>query len=121
MHPNYLSTTLRKTAREQGSDGLVKAMGRPVKLSPTQLRQAQRWVKQGLTGQEIARRLQVSDTMISQLVGGRRSPEPVQDELPNTEQSGPVVDGISESGGVPRPLGHHHTINAFRNSQGWRA
>jgi hypothetical protein len=85
VHPNYLST-LRKTAREQGSNGLVKAMGRPVKLSPAQRRQAQRWVEQGLTGQEIARRLQVSDTMISRLVGGRRTmPEPVQDELPDTE------------------------------------
>jgi len=85
VHPNYLST-LRKTAREQGSNGLVKAMGRPVKLSPAQLRQAQRWAGQGVTGQEIARRLQVSDTMISRLVGGRRRmPEPVQDELPDTD------------------------------------
>jgi hypothetical protein len=36
-----------------------------------------------VTGQEIARRLQVSDSMISRLVGvGRRMPDPVQDELP---------------------------------------
>jgi hypothetical protein len=33
VHPNYLST-LRKTAREQGSNGLVKARGRPAKLTP---------------------------------------------------------------------------------------
>lgn len=92
VHPNYLST-LRKTAREQGSNGLVKAMGRPVKLSPAQLRQAQRWAGQGLSGQEIARRLQVSDTMISRLVGGRRTmPEPVQDELPGTELPGTDVE-----------------------------
>ncbi len=86
VHPNYLST-LRKTAREQGSNGLVKAMGRPPKLTPAQLAQAHRWAEQGVTGQEIARRLQVSDTMISRLVGGRRMPAPVQEELPDTGQS----------------------------------
>ena len=84
VHPNYLST-LRKTAREQGSNGLVKSMGRPAKLTSAQLAQARRWAEQGVTGQEIARRLRVSDTMISRLVGGRRMPEPVQDELPDTE------------------------------------
>ena len=85
VHPNYLSN-LRKTAREQGSNGLVRAVGRPAKLSPAQLAQAHRWVAQGVSGQEIARRLQVSDTMISRLVGtGRRVPVPVQDSLPGTD------------------------------------
>jgi transposase len=86
VHPNYLST-LRKTAREEGSNGLVKAMGRPVKLSAAQLAQARRWTEEGVTGQEIARRLQVSGSMISRLVGSGRQPsdEPVQDELPDTE------------------------------------
>ena len=74
VHPNYLST-LRKTAREQGSVGLVKVQGRPVKLTPAQREQVRRWSEQGVTGQEIARRLQVSDSMISRLVGaGRRMP-----------------------------------------------
>ena len=36
VHPNYLST-LRKVTREQGSNRLVKAMSRPVKLTPAQL------------------------------------------------------------------------------------
>jgi hypothetical protein len=85
VHPNYLST-LRKTAREQGSAGLVKTMGRPAMLSPAQLAQARRWAGEGVTGQEIARRLQVSDTMISRLVGAaRRVPEPVPDEFAYTE------------------------------------
>jgi hypothetical protein len=101
VHPNYLST-LRKTAREQGSSGLVKAMGRPAKLTPAQLVQAHRWAERGVTGQEIARRLQVSDTMISRLVGGRRMPEPVQEELPSTEQSGTDVVGDPEPV-VPEP------------------
>ena len=85
VHPNYLST-LRKTAREQGSVGLVKVQGRPVKLTRAQREQVRRWSEQGVTGQEIARRLQVSDSMISRLVGvGRRTPDPVQDELPDTD------------------------------------
>ena len=85
VHPNYLST-LRKTAREQGSIGLVKVQGRPVKLTPAQREQVRRWSEQGVTGQEIARRLQVSDSMISRLVGvGRRTPDPVQDELPDRD------------------------------------
>src|SRR5215212_8047165 len=104
VHPNYLST-LRKTAREQGSVGLVKVQGRPVKLTPAQREQMQRWSGQGVTGQEIARRLQVSDSMISRLVGaGRWTPEPVQDELPDTDTDLADTDlaGIGDTGtGVP--------------------
>jgi hypothetical protein len=99
VHPNYLST-LRKTAREQGSNGLVKAMGRPVKLTPAQLAQAHRWAEAGVTGQEIARRLQVSDTMISRLVGGRRMPEPVQEELSDIDV---VLDPEQPEPVVPEP------------------
>jgi hypothetical protein len=63
-------------------------------LTPAQLAQAQRWAAQGVSGQEVARRLQVSDTMISRLVGaGRRTPEAVQDELPDAE---PVVPEQSD-------------------------
>src|SRR5512133_902300 len=92
VHPNYLST-LRKTAREQGSVGLVKVQGRPVKLTPAQREQVRRWSEQGVTGQEIARRLQVSDSMISRLVGaGPRMPGSVQDEFPGTDVDDPVVD-----------------------------
>ncbi len=91
VHPNYLST-LRKTAREQGSAGLVKAQGRPVKLSAAQLAQAWRWAGDGVAGQDIARRLQVSGSMISRLVGARpRTPEPVQDELPDPELPDPEL------------------------------
>jgi DNA-binding CsgD family transcriptional regulator len=92
VHPNYLSM-LRKTAREEGSAGLVKAQGRPVKLTPAQREQVRRWSEQGVTGQEIARRLQVSDSMISRLVGaGPRMPGSVQDEFPGTDVDDPVVD-----------------------------
>jgi Transposase protein len=94
VHPNYLST-VRKIAREEGSAGLVKAVGRPVKLGAVRLAQARGWAEQGVTGQEIARRLQVSDTMISRLVGGgRRRSGPVQDELSDPE---PVWDERSDS------------------------
>src|SRR5512133_3636032 len=91
VHPNYLST-LRTTAREEGSAGLVKAQGRPVKLPPAQREQVRRWSEQGVTGQEIARRLQVSDSMISRLVGaGPRMPGSVQVEFPGTDVADPVV------------------------------
>ncbi len=72
--PTYVSM-LRTTARERGSAGLVKTMGRPVTLSAAQLTQARSWAQEGMSGQEIARRLGVSDTMISRLVGaGRTTP-----------------------------------------------
>ena len=101
VHPNYLSM-LRKTARERGSAGLVKTIGRPAKLTPAQLGQAHQWAEQGVTGQEIARRLQVSDTMISRLVNGRRMPAPVQDELPDIEL--PDIDvGIEPEPVEPEP------------------
>ncbi|MGH8916737.1 MAG: helix-turn-helix domain-containing protein, partial [Actinomycetes bacterium] len=90
VHPNYLST-LRKTAREEGSAGLVKVQGRPAKLTPAQLARARGWAGQGVSGREIARRLQVSESMISRLVGaGRATPDP---ELPDPEL--PDVDAES--------------------------
>src|SRR5512144_2559829 len=92
VHPNYLST-LRKTAREEGSAGLVKVQGRPVKLTGAQREQAREWAEQGVTGQEIARRLQVSDSLIGRLVGaGRRAPQPVQDEFPDDTDTGTGTD-----------------------------
>lgn len=58
MHPNYLSTLRKTDASEQGSKGLVKAMGRPVMLTRRTVTQARQWAADGLSGQEIARRLQ---------------------------------------------------------------
>jgi hypothetical protein len=126
VHPNYLST-LRKTARVDGSVGLVKVQGRPVKLTEGQREQALRWSGQGVTGQEIARRLQVSDSMISRLVvAGRGTPDPVQDELPGIDPADPapadpapagpddVADGLADDladdladgsdAGLPEPV-----------------
>ena len=109
VHPNYLST-LRKTAREEGSAGLVKVQGRPVKLTGAQREQAREWAEQGVTGQEIARRLQVSDSLISRLVGaGRWAPEPVQDattaKVTSTEPSpirGSLITLVPAR--TPRPI-----------------
>jgi DNA-binding CsgD family transcriptional regulator len=96
VHPNYLST-LRKTAREEGSVGLVKVQGRPVKLTEAQREQARRWSEEGVTGQEIARRLQVSDSMISRLVvAGRRVPDPVQDWLPGIAPDSADPAGLAD-------------------------
>lgn len=109
VHPNYLSM-LRATARHEGSAGLVKTMGRPARLSPAQVAAAREWARHGVSGQEIARRLGVSDTMISRLIGTIRStPEPVQDELaypepeagPEVEQEPEVGDSGAGAGGEP--------------------
>ncbi|MGH3856071.1 MAG: hypothetical protein ACRDR6_21795 [Pseudonocardiaceae bacterium] len=56
-----------------------------MRLTPAQVARARRWAERGVSGQEIARRLRVSDIMISRLVGGRRMPEPVRDELPDID------------------------------------
>ena len=60
---------LRTTAREESTTGLVKTRAPG---DATQLEQARRWAEQGVRGQEIARRPDVSDTMISRLVGAHR-------------------------------------------------
>ena len=103
VHPNYLSS-LRKTAREEGSAGLVKVQGRPVKLTGAQREQAREWAEQGVTGQEIARRLQVSDSLISRLVGaGRWAPEPVQDEFPDDTDTDDTDDTDTDDTDVAGP------------------
>lgn len=100
VHPNYLSM-LRKTAREQGSAGLVKVMGRPATLNPAQLVQARSWADQGVSGQEIAGRLGVSDTMISRLVGTHQCPPaPVQGELVIAEGAEPEQAEPEQAGGA---------------------
>jgi len=110
--PTYVSM-LRSTAREQGSTGLVKTMGRPATLSAAQLAQARSWSQEGVSGQEIARRLGVSDTMISRLVGaGRATPAPAQGALIDHEDTNPrtprmtspaVEQAASPSAAVPAP------------------
>src|SRR5664279_1106893 len=61
LSATYVSI-LRMTARESGSAGLVKRVGRPRKLSERQVTQAQEWAGAGWTQRAIAARLGVSHT-----------------------------------------------------------
>lgn len=69
LTPEYVSE-LRGNARRHGSAGLVQRRGRPLKLSPTQVRQARAWKAKGLTDAEIARRLEVSHKTAARAAAG---------------------------------------------------
>ena len=74
---------LRGRARRAGSSALVPAMGRPVKLSAGQVGQARRWAGEGVTNEEIARRLGVHNSTVSRLINrrGRLAPSAIQPDL----------------------------------------
>jgi transposase len=72
---------MRGKAREEGSAGLVKRVGRPRKLSERQVARAQEWAGAGLSQRAIADRLGVSHSVIGEVLA-RVGPAPVQDVLP---------------------------------------
>src|SRR6266508_2678561 len=82
LTPEYVST-LRGRARREGSAGLVRARGRPAKLSPAQLARARRWRAEGVSDVRIAGRLKVTDKTVARALGRRDTPPAaaVQDEL----------------------------------------
>ena len=90
---------LRGRARDAGSAGLLKAMGRPPKLTPRQVGQARRWAGQGFSQQTIADRLGISQPQISILLQ-RHGPIAPQPELPcaKTRTDTPAAP-------VPEPAG----------------
>lgn len=59
---------LRGRARAAGSAGLVRRRGRPQKLPEREQVKARRWAAQGVTQTEIAARLAVSRSVISDLL-----------------------------------------------------
>jgi len=69
LSADYFSK-LRVRARRLGSAELVRPMGRPPKLSGSDLAKARRWAADGTTGTEIARRLGVSDATVSRALAG---------------------------------------------------
>ena len=75
---------LRGRARTDGSAGLVRRRGRPPKLSDRQISQAREWSSAGWTQQQIADRLGVARSVISELLA-RLGPAPVQQILPTAE------------------------------------
>ncbi len=80
---------LRGRARAQGSAGLVRRRGRRSKLTDKQVIKARVWAGEGWTQQAIADRLEVSQSVISELLA-RRGPMPVQDALPEPVDTEPI-------------------------------
>lgn len=78
--------TLNQRARREGSAGLVRASGRPGKLSVRQLSQAVAWRNQGVSNVEIGRRLGVHNSTVSRALrdagAQARGEQLVADELP---------------------------------------
>jgi transposase len=91
---------LRGRARRAGSSALVPAMGRPVKLSAGQVGQARRWAGEGVTNEEIARRLGVHNSTVSRLINrrGRLAPSAIQPDLDTVDP-----DTGAEPTGEPEP------------------
>jgi DNA-binding CsgD family transcriptional regulator len=96
--PTYVSM-LRGRARDEGSAGLVKPMGRPPKLNARQREQARRWAGRGWTQQQIADRLSISRPQIGELIA-RHGVIPPQDELPcgirESTENEPGSDAVPE-------------------------
>lgn len=96
LSATYVSI-LRGRARQQGSAGLVRRRGRPPKLSEAQVTRARRWAGQGRSQQEIADRLGVAQSVISELLA-RRGRLPAQPELAELSEAADV-----DAGGVAGP------------------
>src|SRR5664280_1036415 len=64
LTPGYVST-LKGRARDHGSAGLVREMGRPNKLTGGQIAQAWRWRAEKVSDVVIGRRLGVADTTVA--------------------------------------------------------
>ncbi|MGH3446004.1 MAG: helix-turn-helix domain-containing protein [Nocardioidaceae bacterium] len=79
---------LRGRARARGSAGLVRRRGRPPKLSQRQVAKARGWSGSGWTQTQIADRLGVSQSVISELLT-RLGPTPAQERLPEPDDAEP--------------------------------
>ena len=75
LTPGYVST-LKGRARDHGSAGLVREMGRPTKLTGGQVAQAWRWRAEQVSDVVIGRRLGVADTTVARAL--REHPAPVE-------------------------------------------
>jgi transposase len=93
LSESYVAT-LHQRALNDGSGGLVRASGRPSKLTEAQLNDAIAWRDQGLSNVEIGRRLGVHNSTISRALASRARTE-VQPSWQDVEldlpASGPAV------------------------------
>src|SRR5437016_1127039 len=88
---NYVATLHNRALRE-GTAGLVRAPGRPLKLAAGAWEQAARWRAGGASDSEIARRLQVAQSTVFRRLG----PAAVQEQLPG---GGPAGEAEPQAGG----------------------
>ena len=104
LSPQYVSM-LRARARSEGSAGLVRRRGRPPKLSDRQVARARTWAGQGMTQTEIAARLKVARSVISELLARHGVISP-QEEL---EIAAPGAAGAGNGAGAitDGPAGGH--------------
>jgi transposase len=101
LSEQYVSS-LRGRAYREGSAGLVKAMGRPPKLSARQQMQARRWAGQGWTQQQIAERLGISRPQISDLLA-RHGPIMPPAQLPGSDSPVEPAGHTEYSPAEPEP------------------
>jgi hypothetical protein len=73
LTPGYAST-LRGRARDYGSAGLVREMGRPNKLTSRQIAQAWRWRGEGVSDVVIGQRFGVAGTTIARTLAAHPGP-----------------------------------------------
>jgi transposase len=100
IRPEHVSR-LRRQADEDGSRGLLPVMGRPHKLDARDVARAYEMSEGGVTGREIARKLGVSETMISRLLKARkRAGEPERLELAVSEAAEVSEPEVSKSAEV---------------------
>jgi transposase len=100
--------TLNQRATRQGSAGLVRASGRPGKLSGADWGRAVSWRDQGVSNVEIGRRLGVHNSTISRALRDAASSaatdEPAVDELAADQPSAPWVQPEAVPEPAPAPV-----------------
>jgi transposase len=87
----YVATVYQRAVRE-GSAGLLRASGRPPKLSAKQLGQAAAWHHDGLSQTEIGHRLGVHNSTISRALAAHASPDTAAAHTPTVADHAPVTD-----------------------------
>jgi hypothetical protein len=103
LSEQYVATLHQRAGRE-GSAGLVRASGRPSKLTEGQLADAMAWHDQGVSNVDIGRRLGVHNSTISRALAARKSAAPTEATWRDAELELPVTTPADLTG-EPAPAG----------------
>lgn len=98
LSEQYVATLHRRAVRE-GSAGLVRATGRPAKLSKSQLAQAVIWHDQEMSNVDIGRRLGVHNSTVSRALSARAAATAEQAQDPPRLDLG--AEGDNDMSGPP--------------------